>query len=95
MVEITLIELNVEDGSFDANLPFSGSATTGTDDAGEDEDAATATEDDSGGNKGLALLGVLVFLIVATAAVKYLTGEDDDPEVAVEAEEGTPSVTAE
>lgn len=81
MVEITLFEVNVEEGSFAANLPFS-SGSPGSEDETETEDEATAIdeEDGGGGSKGLVLLGVFVSLIVATAAVKYLTGDDEDEE---------------
>lgn len=94
MVEITLVELNVEDGSFAANLPFS-SGRTDTDAEEELDEAGAADEESSGGNKGLVLLGVLVFLVLATAAVKYLTGDDDEPDVVVETDDDTVTTVAE
>ncbi len=91
MVDITLIELNVEDGSFTAGLPFGSSPEedTETETEREEEEAAGADGDDGGGSKGLVLLGVLVFLIIATAVVKYLTGGDSE-----EAEDEPPAATA-
>ena len=94
MVDITLVELHVEDGSFSANLPFSG--LTDEDEPEQEDEAAAGVEDDDGGSgKGLALLGVFVLLVVGTAAAKYLTGEDDEPEVTVETDEESPAITAE
>ncbi|WP_436901413.1 hypothetical protein [Halovenus halobia] len=82
MVEITIFELNVEDGSFAANLPFSsgspGSDEMFTDEESDEQAVSVPDEESGGGSKGLVLLGVLVFLILATAAVKYLTGDDED-----------------
>lgn len=96
MVDITLVELHVEDGSFSTNLPFSGikSADEEDDQQREDEERAAAAEDEGRSGKGLALLGVLVLLVVGTAAVKYLTG-DDEPEVAVETDDESPAIAAE
>lgn len=98
MVNITFIELHLEEGSLSANLPFSGlSDSEPTDEAAEEADAdeETATDENSGGNKGLALLGVFVFLVIATAVVKYLAGGDEEPEVAIETDEESPTVAAE
>ena len=96
MVDITFIELHVEDGSFSANLPFGGTTEEEADEQGEDDqEAATAAEEEGGSNRGMALLGVLALLVVGTAAVKYLTGEDEEPEVTVETEAESPAVAAE
>lgn len=89
MVDITFIELHVEDGSFSANLPF-GSTAEEEEQREDEEEAATADDEEGGSGKGMALLGVLALLVVGTAAVKYLTGEDEEPEVAVETEEESP-----
>ncbi|WP_336325204.1 hypothetical protein [Halovenus sp. HT40] len=97
MVDITLVELHVEDGSFSTTLPFSGisSAADDEDTQRDDEQEAAAEDDEGGSGKGLALLGVLVLLVIGTAVVKYLTGEDEQPEVAVETDEESPTITAE
>jgi hypothetical protein len=96
MVDITLVELHVEEGSFSTNLPFSGLSRDEDEDTDrEDEPEAAAEDDDGGPGKGLTLLGVLVLLVVGTAVVKYLTGEDDTPELTVEADEESPAITAE
>jgi len=95
MVEITLIEFHAEDGSFSANLPFSGlTDDTDTEEISDaDDEDAGAVADDSGGSKGkgLAVLGVFLFLIVAAVAVKYLTGGDAQPDVDIDTED-VPSV---
>lgn len=93
MVNITLVELHVEDGSFSPNLPFS--AISSADEDERDDESEAAAEDGNGGSgKGLALLGVLVLLIVGTAAVKYLTG-DDDSEVAIDTDDESPTTATE
>ena len=93
MVDITFVELHVEDGSLSANLPFSGISSEDEND--RNEDVAGAEDEDEGSSRGLALLGVLVLLIVGTAAVKYLSGEDDEPDVAVETNEESTPIAAE
>ena len=95
MVDITFIELHVEDGSFSANLPFGSPTEEEGEQGDDDQEAATAAEEEGGSGRGMALLGVLVLLVVGTAAVKYLTGEDEEPEVTVEAEAESPAVAAE
>lgn len=79
MAEFTFIELHIEDGSFWANLPFSGQTSTSELD-GEEEAIGDDEDDDSGGShqKGLALLGVLVLLVIGTALAKYLSGEEEE-----------------
>ena len=83
MVDITIFELNIEDGSFSANLPF-GSPEEDSEVEGDEDGAGVADDADGGGSKGLVLLGVLVFLIIATAVVKYLTGGDSEDEEVVD-----------
>jgi hypothetical protein len=97
MVNLTLLEVHLEDGSFSANLPFSG--VTDTDDgeadavdAVDDEDggAAVADEESGGPGKGAAALGVLLLLVLGAALVKYLTGGDEEPDVAIESADDGP-----
>jgi hypothetical protein len=95
MVDITLVELHVEDGSLSTNLPFSGISSEDEDDRNEDVAGAEGKDEDEGSSRGLALLGVLVLLIVGTAAVKYLSGEDDESDVAVETDEESTPIAAE
>lgn len=98
MVNITLVEVHFEDGTFSANLPFGGASDTDTVADEKDEEETTAEDTDSSrGKKGLALLGVLVFLVVATAAVKYLTGgdEEEEPDVAIDTGNETPTISTE
>ena len=90
MVEFTLVEVNLDEGSF--NLPFSGS--TGASDlssSAEDDDGGIGAEDEeSGGSgKGAAALGVLFLLILGAVAVRYLSG-DDDQDVAIETADDGP-----
>lgn len=99
MVNITLVEVHFQDGSFSAALPFSGlTDEESVETESEDEEAGGAAEE-SGSNKGkgLALLGVLAFLVVATAAVKYLAGDEEDetPDVEIDTAPETPSAPAE
>lgn len=98
MVNITLVEVHFQDGSFSAALPFSG--LTESEEIEADDEAAGEADDDSGSNKGkgLALLGVFAFLVVATAAVRYLTGGDEEeetPDVEIDTAPETPSAPAE
>lgn len=91
MVEITVLKLQLEDGSFEAAMPFSVMES-------DDDELADGTADDeevgasSGGGRGkkLAVLGVFVFLVLGAAAVKYLTGGDDDHEVEIETPDDGP-----
>jgi len=78
MANFTLLQVNLEKGSF--NLPFSGGSKTTEDEESEPAvEIETEDSDDEGGRgKGVAVLGVLVFLVVAAALIKYLTGGDDD-----------------
>ena len=89
MAKFTLLEVHLEDASFTANAPYSGTGGENVDDEGaedgSDEDA-TAGADDSGG-PGKALVGLLV--VVAILALAYLGsrrlgGDEDVPDVAVE-----------
>lgn len=104
MANLTFVEIHLEEGTFSANLPFSGATDTESTgeqasssgdqavDGAEDEDGAGPAADGGGPGKGGALLGVLVFLIVAAAIVRYLTG-DDDPDVAIETDDEPIDVT--
>jgi len=92
MADITLVELHLEKGSFSANLPFSsaGKATGEASESDEDDAAAVDDEESGGRGKGTAAVGVLVLLILGAAAVRYLTGDDGDHEVAIETDEDGP-----
>ncbi|PSP20669.1 hypothetical protein BRC61_06960 [Halobacteriales archaeon QH_10_65_19] len=98
MVNLTLLEVHLEDGSFSANLPFSGVTDTddGDDAVPDDEDSgATVADEESGGpGKGAAVLGVLLLLVLGAALVKYLSGGDEESDVAIEtADEGPVGVS--
>ena len=98
MVNLTLLEVHLEDGSFSANLPFSGvTDTDDRDDAvpdNEDGGATVADEESGGPGKGAVALGVLLLLVLGTALVKYLSGGDEEPDVAIEtADEGPVGVS--
>jgi hypothetical protein len=104
MVDFTFIELHVEDGSFSANLPFSGGADDEASDETDDEPVSDgdveeevgtgSTAEDGGRGKGPALLGVFLFFVVVAAVVKYLSGDEDGPEVEIEtADDGPVGVT--
>lgn len=92
MVDITLVEVHVEDGTFSANLPFSG--LTDSEDENQKE-GSVADDEDAGPGTGMALLGVLVLLVLGTAIVKYLSGDDETPEVSVDTDETSATVSAE
>jgi hypothetical protein len=83
MAKFTLLEVHLEDASFTANAPYSGSSG----EEAEEEREAAAPEDDSGG-RGKALVGLLA--VVAVLALAYLgsrrLGGGDVPDVEVEAE---------
>jgi len=92
MVEITLVELHVEDASFSAAAPFSGltdesteeSDTTDTADTDPTADTTDASRDVP--TKALAAVGGLVALVTAAAVLKYLRG-GDAPAVEIETAE--------
>ena len=89
MVDITLIELHVEDGSFNANFPFSGvdpaesEGERGSDGSDTDEEGS-AESDSSSLGKARAIIGVFLFMVVAVAIVKYVTGDDGDSAVDID-----------
>ena len=92
MAELTLVKVHLDEGSFSANLPFSGQS--GSDGSGsvigsDDEGAGVQKEESGGPGKGAAALGVLLVLILATVVVKYLSGGDDE-EVAIETADDGP-----
>ena len=93
MGEFTLVKVHLDEGSFSANLPFSGQS--GSDGSGsvigsdDDEGAGVQKEESGGPGKGAAALGVLLVLILGTVVVKYLSG-DDDEEVAIETADDRP-----
>jgi len=89
MVNITLIELHADEGTFSANLPFTSGAGDETEAVELDEDADIEDSDDR--NTGLAVLGVFLFMIAAAAVVRYLSGGDETPDVDIETED-EPSV---
>jgi len=93
MVNFTLVEVHLEEGSFSANLPFSGVTDTeeGSPDAVDDDDGGAVVGDgESGGpGKGAAAFGVLLLLVVGAALVKYLSG-DDEPDVEIETADDGP-----
>lgn len=100
MVEITILEIDIEEGSFSASLPFSSYTGAKSDevatDGGETEDDGTEDDGDesSGGGKGRALLGVFLFFVVAAAAVRYLSaGDDEETEVEIETPDEPVGVT--
>ena len=94
MAEFTLVEVHLDKGSFSANLPFS--SQSGSDGSGsvigsdDDEGAGVEKEESGGPGKGAAALGVLLVLILATVVVKYLSGGDEDGEVAIETADDGP-----
>jgi len=90
MVNITLIELHADEGSFSANLPFGSSSDDETEDV-EFEEEADIEDSDSGSGKGIAVIGVFLFMIAAAAVVKYLRGGDEMPDVDIDTED-EPSV---
>ena len=70
MVEITLLELRVDDATFTANAPFS---------RGDDEEGELPEEGSSSKGAVLGALVGLVFLVVVAAAAKRRLGGDEDP----------------
>lgn len=93
MVDITLFEVHFEDGTFSTNLPFRG--LTDSEDVEIDEEAPTEESDDSGSGRGMVLLGIFVLLVIGTAVVKYLSGDDETPEVSIDTDEKSAAVSAE
>jgi hypothetical protein len=94
MVNLTFLEIHLDDGS--VNLPF---GTVGSDEtrdesgADEDDEAVAAEADDSGSGKGkVAVLGILLVFVAIAALVKYLSG-DESPEVEVDTDDESLEVT--
>jgi len=89
MVDITLVELHLEDSAFDLQMPFS-AAGDGDGSTDDDDDAAVDAESEGPG-KGLAAVAVLVVLVVVAALAKYLSGDDEDlPDVDIETADDEP-----
>ena len=102
MADVTLAEFNLEGASLTVNLPFSGGVRKtfkkeeeSESSAGEEQadDKTSFEESTSGGvgkGAGLAVVGVLVFLVVAVALAKHLLGSDEDDSELESSEEGSP-----
>jgi hypothetical protein len=102
MVEITLLEVNLEEGTFSAEgtAPFSSMKKfVGADeeddaetaDADRSEEAASGGDDSDGGpGKGLGVVGIFVILVLAGAVIRYLKGDDEQPEVEIETPDDGP-----
>lgn len=86
MVDITILELNLPESTFSAALPFGGSSNdSGADETSRDSESVDSeVEDSDGSNRALAIVGTFVFLVIAVAIVKYLTGDDEDHDVEIE-----------
>lgn len=92
MADLTILEINLEGSSL--NLPFSGS--NGIDENGTETGVETdepETDDSDGMGKAKPILAVFVFLVIAVAVVKYLTGDDEEPEVEIETPDEPVGVT--
>ncbi len=91
MVDVTLVELHLEDSAFDLQMPFSASNSGDGDESTDDDDGAIGADSDGPG-KGLAAVGVLVVLVVVAALAKYLSGDDgeDIPDVDIETTDDEP-----
>ena len=89
MVDITFIELHVEDGTFNANFPFSGVEPAENEveelvDGLETDGENNSESDSSSLGKSSAILGVFLFMVVAVAIIKYVTGDDSDGAVDID-----------
>lgn len=96
MVDITILELNLPESTFTANLPFGDSGRSSDDTSGVQigsADAESDMEEADGKGKALAIVGTFVFLVIAVALVKYLTGDDEDHEVEIETPDEPVGVT--
>jgi len=74
MAEFSILKLQLDDASFTANSPFSGS------DEADDETRSDADEEAEGGRSVLPLVVGLVFLVVLAVVVKKLRGGSSDAE---------------
>ena len=98
MVKITILELTLQEGSIPNILPFGGQSDGDEDDTAVETTRRTAGGDDadaseSGGRgKALALVGIFVLFVVAAAAIKRFSG-DDDSEVEIETPDEPVGVT--
>jgi len=81
MTEFTLIELHVDDARLSPSIDVGGA---GTDDGETDESAGPDGTDGEDGNKRAALLGTLVLFILVAGIVRYLSGDDETPDVEIE-----------
>lgn len=82
MVEITLIELNVDEPSFSASSPFGGSSSSSSsDDGGSGLSIGTSDDDELTENEGgrslkAPILGFFLLVGVAFVARRMLAQED-------------------
>jgi hypothetical protein len=99
MVNITVLEVHLDDASFSASAERPFSNVTGSEDDGTEQTTGDGEQDDTDETalgrtddgpempkKALATVGVLVGLAGIAALVKGLAG-DDDPEVDIETPE--------
>lgn len=88
MVDVTLLELHMENSPFDLNMPFSAASSAEDED---DEDGAVADDASGGRGKIAAGVGFVVVAIVAVGLAKYLGGDDEDlPDVDIETADDQP-----
>jgi len=93
MVNLTVLEVHLEDATFSVDQPFS--AITGSEETGEQADTEQADGDDEETGAGvvdgrppvptkvLAAVGAVLVLAGAAAALRRFVG-GEDPEVAIE-----------
>jgi hypothetical protein len=91
-MQITLLEVHLDDASFSAAAPFSGSTVEdATSDDATDTDVSARADDDTGAlgpgdrspPKAAMALGLLVGVLGVAALVRYLRS-DDDPDIDIE-----------
>ena len=79
-MEITILEVNLDQPSFSAKAPFSGEGLGGESEGETDDAFATGdTDADEGGRSPLPFVVGLVFLVGIGLAVRRLRGGDSDP----------------
>jgi len=79
-MEITILEVNLDNPSFSAKAPFSGERLGGESESETDDGFSTGdAETDESGRSPLPFVVGLVFLVGIGLAVRRLRGGDSDP----------------
>ena len=94
MVNITFLEVHLDDAQFESTAPLAGEVTHGgsSDEDAESETGAALPGDSGGGPKVAPLVFGLVFLVVLAALARKLKGRKKGSAEEAEAESVEPTI---